>query len=63
MPATSPNTPQRHTRANQDQLKLSGIARAPPSVRALDLGEESGIDPYILDCANRRPDAEVVPLE
>lgn len=25
MPATSRNTPQRHTRANQDQLKLSGI--------------------------------------
>ena len=25
MPATSRNTPQRHARANQDQLKLSGI--------------------------------------
>jgi len=25
MPAASQNTPQRHTRANQDQLKLSGI--------------------------------------
>ena len=29
MPATSRNTPQRHARANQDQLKLSGIVRAP----------------------------------
>src|SRR5215471_11334870 len=28
-----------------------------------DLGEESGIDPDIFDCASRRPDAEVVSLE
>jgi len=29
----------------------------------LDLCEEGGIDPHILDCANRRTNAEVVPLE
>ena len=29
MPATSRNTPQRHARANQDQLKLSGIGGTP----------------------------------
>jgi hypothetical protein len=32
MPATSRNTPQRHARANQDQLKLSGIAFLPHKV-------------------------------
>ena len=37
--------------------------RAWPGVRGLDLGEEGGIDPYVLDCASRRSNAEVVPLE
>ena len=31
--------------------------------RLLDLGEEGGIDPNILDCTGRRSNAEVVPLE
>jgi hypothetical protein len=40
MPATSRNTPQRHARANQDQLKLSGIAWA--GVIALICAQASG---------------------
>jgi hypothetical protein len=36
MPATSRNTPQRHARANQDQLKLSGIATPPESSTATE---------------------------
>jgi len=35
------------------------VCRLPTS----DFHEDSGINPDILDCAGRRPDAEVVPLE
>ena len=31
--------------------------------RLLDLGKEGGINPNILDCTGRRPNAEVVLLE
>src|SRR6266536_3492645 len=46
MPATSRNTPQRHARANQDQLKLSGIAHRPVEIPALSGGDTADDQPY-----------------
>ena len=51
MPATSQNTPQRHARANQDQLKLSGIAGTPIPVRisAASLDTSRPADSAVMD--------------